>query len=84
MQFRHLPRQVGVGMSRPRKYFGGYCPEAKEKSVVLGGALVLHPIPNPADVTATLHEYTQRIWDLAYAQGRADVAAEIKRSLGLK
>ena len=65
------------------KYYGGFSPKAYEKSVVLGGGLTLYPIENPPDVAATLHIYTQRVWDIAYQKGRADVAAEIKRSLGL-
>lgn len=63
--------------------FGEYRPKAYGKSVVLGGALVLYPIPNPPDVAATLHLYAQRVWDQAYAAGRKDVADEIKRSLQL-
>jgi hypothetical protein len=70
-------------MNKPVKYFGGYCPTAHEKSVVLGGGLTLHPIPNPPEVAATLHEYTQRIWYAAYRQGVEDTQKNIRNALGL-
>jgi hypothetical protein len=70
-------------MNTPRKYFGGYCPTPHEKSVVLGGGLTLHPIPNPPEVAATLHEYTQRIWYAAYRQGAEDTQKNIRNALGL-
>lgn len=69
--------------ARPRKYFAGFCPTPYEKSVVLGGGLVLFPIEDPARAAATLHLYTQQLWDAAYAEGRQDVQSELKRSLGL-
>jgi hypothetical protein len=68
----------------PIKDFGGYCPTAHEKSVVLGGGLTLHPIPNPPEVAATLHVYTQKIWEAAYAQGVADTQKKMRTALGLR
>ena len=68
----------------PIKYYGGYCPTAHEKSVVLGGGLVLYPLDDPASVTATLHIYTQKIWDMAYAEGVDDAQKNMRAALGLK
>ena len=68
----------------PIKYYGGYCPTAHEKSVVLGGGLVLYPLDDPASVTATLHQYTQKIWDMAYAQGVDDTQKKMRNALGIR
>ena len=68
----------------PIKYYGGYCPTAHEKSVVLGGGLVLYPLDDPASVTATLHQYTQKIWDMAYAEGVDDAQKNMRAALGLR
>jgi hypothetical protein len=70
-------------MNTPRKYFAGYCPTPHEKSVVLGGALVLYPLTDPVEVASTLHIYTQRIWDAAYRQGVEDTQKNIRNALGL-
>lgn len=68
---------------RPRKYFGGYCPTPHEKSVVLGGSLVLYPLNDPASIASTLHVYTQKIWDLAYEQGVNDTQKKMRNALGI-
>ena len=65
------------------KYYAGYCPTAHEKSVVLGGGLVLYPLDDPAAVTSTLHVYTQKIWEAAYQQGVNDTKKNIRNALGL-
>ena len=70
-------------MREARKYFGGYCPVPHEKSVVLGGGLVLYPITDPGDVAATLHVYTQRVWELAYEAGKRDNQNAIREALNL-
>lgn len=68
----------------PIKYYGGFCPTAHDKSVVLGGGLTLFPISNPPDVAATLHVYTQRIWERAYAQGVDDTQKKMRNALGIR
>jgi hypothetical protein len=68
----------------PIKYFGGYCPTAHEKSVVLGGGLTLYPISNPPEVAATLHLYSQRLWEAAYAQGEADTQKKLRTAMGIR
>lgn len=70
-------------MTTPKKYFAGYCPTPHEKSVVLGGALVLYPLTDPVAVASTLHVYTQKIWEAAYQQGVNDTKKDIRRAIGV-
>ena len=70
-------------MNKPVKYFAGYCPTPHDKSVVLGGGLVLYPLDNPEHVATTLHIYTQKIWEVAYQQGVEDTQKNIRNALGI-
>lgn len=68
---------------QPQRVPEGYRPKAYEKSVVLGGGLVLDPIANPPDVAATMHVYAQRLTQTAYEMGRKDALASIRKALEL-
>ena len=61
----------------------GYRPKAYERSVVLGGGLVLFPLADPPSVAATLHIYADRLWKAAFEAGRKEALGGIKRALEL-
>ncbi len=58
-----------------------HLPKAHEKSVVLGGARVLYPIPNPQQTADILSEHILEVAKRAYQQGRRDAKQEIRKAL---
>lgn len=59
-------------------------PTAYEKSVVLGGGLVLFPLTNPAEICATMHLHNQRLWQTAYEAGYQAAQERMREALGLR
>lgn len=59
---------------------------AHEKSVVLGGSMVLFPVPESLTnaFAQQIKLAIQRAEAAAYKKGRADAQAEIRKAIGLK
>lgn len=58
-----------------------HLPKAHEKSVVLGGGLVLFPCADPEKTAAVLAEYATTIAQRAYQQGKRAAKQEIRKAL---
>jgi hypothetical protein len=63
---------------------GGWFPDlprAYEKSVVLGGGLVLFPCPDPQATSEILSKYAAELAKRAYRAGRAAAKEEIRKAI---
>jgi len=61
----------------------GLWPVAHEKSVVLGGDMVLHPVEDPGKTAMILQSYTSEVWEAAFKAGQEQVRRAVRAGLDL-